>query len=307
MSAFKKNVLEVKNKAHKKRLYYTLSITLAGFVVIVFLLLSRGTLIEVLPADAQESVITSTSSLSFIVNGRLYSLVSEVAVNANAEGYKPKTKILTQTDFGKVATIMLEPLPSQLVLTSDAGGKDISWFIDGELVAVDNILDKVLEAGDYKIGVSHPYFKKLDISYSLKRGEIVKETVYLTPLGGSFEVDSRPQGAVVIINGEKRGETPIKLDLQGGQFSVVLSKQGYDLIEDQVEVKVDALAPSRDYRLSLKSAGVFVSLSPLGGIFTLNGKKVKTTGKITINAGKRNNLSYKKPGYFTQFGQGVII
>lgn len=300
MSAFKQNVLNAKNKAHKKRLYYTLSIALASFVVIVFLLLSRGTLIEVQPVEAKESAIISASPFSFIVNGHLYSLVSNVVVNAKAKGYKAKTKNLTQADFGKVTTITLEPLPSQLLLTSDHGGENTSWFIDDKLVVVGNILDKTLAAGDYKIGVSHPYFEPLDVNYSLKRGETRKETVKLTPLAGEFEVKSRPQGAVVSINGEIRGQTPMKLPLHGGQFKIVLTKQGYDPIEDEFEVKLGALNPSNDYRLRPKSAGVIVSLSPPGGTLILNGKKIKTTRKVKINPGQKNNLSYKKPGYFTQ-------
>lgn len=300
MSKFKQNVLEVKNKAQRKRLYFTLSIVLTGLLVVLFLLLSRGTLIEVLPAEAKKTAVISASSFSFIVNGHLYSLVSKVAIHAKADGYKAKTKRLTQADFGTVTTITLEPLPSQLVLTSDTSGEGTSWFIDGKLIVVGNMLDKVLEAGDYKINVSHPYFEKIDTSYSLKRGETLKETVNLKPLTGEFEVKSQPQGAVVSINGEKRGETPVKLALQGGQFSVVLTKPGYDSIEEQVEIKVDALTPSRDYRLMLKSAGVFVSLSPLGGTLTLNGKVIKKKGKIKINAGKKSTLSYRKLGYFTQ-------
>lgn len=301
MSEFKQTVLEAKNKAHKNRLYYALGIAMAGFMVILFLLLSRGTLIEVLPADIKASAkITSASPFSFIVNGRLYSLVSETAVNAHAEGYKPKTQVLTQADFGKVNTITLEPLPSQLVLTSATGDEKTSWSIDGNLVAVDKTLDKTLDAGDYTISASHPYFEQQTLSYSLKPGETLKQTVTLMPLTGEFEVTSRPEGAVISINGDIRGETPLTIALQGGQFDVEITKQGYDVIEDKVTVKTDALSPVRDYRLALKSAGVIVSVSPSGGRLTLNGINVKPTAKIKVNAGEKSTLSYKKPGYFTQ-------
>jgi formylglycine-generating enzyme required for sulfatase activity len=301
MSEFKQTVLEAKNKEHKKRLYYALGIAMAGFVVIIFLLLSRGTLIEVLPADIKKyAKITSASSFSFIINGHLYSLVSETAVNAQAEGYKPKTQTLTQADFGKVTTVTLDPLPSQLVLTSDAGDDETRWSIDGNLVAVEKTLDKNLEAGDYKIDVSHPYFEQVNVSYSLKPGKTIKQTVVLTPLEGAIEVKSRPEGAVVSINGEVRGETPMQLSLQGGRFDIVVTKPGYDAIEDEVEVKTNALTPSRDYRLALKSAGIVVSVFPTGGALTLNGINVKAAAKIKVKAGKKTTLRYKKPGYFTQ-------
>ena len=281
MSEFKKIVLDAKNKAHRKRFYYAFSLAIVGFFIIVFLLLSRGTLIEVLPDDIKKSVkITSASSLSFIIDDYLYSLMNQTTVNAQADGYKPKTQTLTQADFGKVTTITLEPLPSQLLLTSDPSEEDTRWLIDGNLVAVKKTLNKNLEAGDYKVGVSHPYFGQVNLSYSLKPGETIKQTISLPLLEGEFEVESQPEGAIVTINGEIRGETPFKTALQGGRFDVTLSKQGYDSIEDKVEVKVDALKPSRDYRLALRSAGILVSVFPLGGTLTLNGINVKSTAKI---------------------------
>lgn len=301
MSEFKQTVVDAKNKAHKNRLYYMLSLLVVGFFVIVFLLLSRGTVIEVLPVDIKASAkITSASSFSFFINGHLYSLVSEATINAEAEGYKSKTQTLTQADFGKVTTIMLEPLPSQLVLTSEAGDENTSWSINGKLVAVGKTLDRLLQNGDYKIVVSHPYFEPMNISYTLKPGEIIKHTIELSPLVGEFAVKSRPEGAIVSINGEVQGETPMQLTLQGGQFKVVLTKPGYDVIEDEVELKLNALTPERNYRLALKTAGVIVSLSPSGGTLSLNGINVNASAKIKVKAGEKAILRYKKLGYFSQ-------
>jgi formylglycine-generating enzyme required for sulfatase activity len=301
MSEFKQTIVDAKNKAHKNRLYYSLTLVMAGLFVIVFLLLSRGTVIEVLPADIKASAkITSVSSFSFFINDHLYSLVSEAIINAEADGYKAKTQTLTQANFGKVTTITLEPLPSQLVLTSDTGDEDTSWSINGKLVAVAKILDKQLQNGDYKIAVSHPYFEQMNISYTLKPGKTIKQTIELLPLKGKLEVKSRPEGAIVSINGQIQGETPMQLVLQGGRFKIKLTKLGYDAIEDEVDIKTDALTPVRNYRLTLKSAGILVSLSPSGGTLSLNGINVKTTAKINVKAGSKAVLRYKKVGYFTQ-------
>jgi formylglycine-generating enzyme required for sulfatase activity len=175
-----------------------------------------------------------------------------------------------------------------------------SWFINDKLVSVDNTLDKILDAGDYKVVLNHPYFHPLVASYTLKPGERIEHNLQLIPLEGEFEVNSQPKGAIVSIDGKVQGETPMRVALQGGQFNVMLTKPGYDAIEDKIEIKTNALAPSRDYLLALKSAGVRVSISPLGGKLTLNGINVNATSKIKIKPGNKYTLNYQKPGYFSQ-------
>ncbi|WP_438971872.1 PEGA domain-containing protein [Methylophaga sp.] len=301
MSEFKQAVYEAQKRAQKKRLFYAVGIIVSALILISFLMVSKGTRIEILPSEITDTAeASSPSTLAFVINGHLYSLTSEATVMATAEGFKLKTQKVTSADFGKVTTLTLDPLPSKLVLESSPEDDKTSWSINGELIAVDSRLEKVLDAGDYQVSLSHPYYESTERTYSLERGETVEETITLKPLSGKFDVTSTPDGAVITINNEEHGKTPTSLILKGGSYKVSLSKQGYDPVENTIEIKTNALNPTRHYKLQPKSAGIRLSLSPQGGTLTLNGINISPAAKIKVTSGKKSTISYKKPGYFGQ-------
>lgn len=301
MSEFKQAVLQAKKQAQKTRLYYAAGTALAIVLILLFLLISRGTRIAVLPAEiADQADLTSESLFAFVIGEHLYSLVAEAPVTATAEGFHPQTRQLSHADFGKVTTLTLEPLPTQLLLKSSAGDDRTSWRINGELVAVAPMIEKELEPGDYTIGLSHPFFEDHERAFSLGRGEVVEETITLNPIIGTLNINSRPAGAAVTVNGTEYGETPTTVTLNGGQHTVTVTKPGFDLVEDRVELKREQTNPERNYRLEPKSAGVIVSVSPAGGSLTLNGVNVSASSKIKVKSGQKSTLRYQKAGYFAQ-------
>lgn len=291
--------------ARRKQRFMTLSL-LTGFVVIVLLIMtvvfaSRGTRIEVLPSEITSQAQVSTErGLAFVVYGHLYSLSSVAEIKAQAPGFMPTTQQVSHDDFGKVTTITLKPLPVELVLTTSANTDETSWLINGDIAAVASSFQKTLEAGEYAITVSHPYYETESRTYSVGRGELIEEQIELTPIERTVSINSTPKGATVSIDDTEMGETPLQLSLVGGRHAVEITKPGFDPTLDEVEIKNTANDISRHYQLSPKSAGVNVSVSPAGGTLMRNGSPVAITAKVNINAGQKTTLTYTKPGFFPQ-------
>lgn len=58
------------------------------------------------------------------------------------------------------------------------------------------------------------------------------------PAAGTLVVDSRPRGAVVTVNGRRRGVTPLRLpDVEAGSYVVRLQLTGYRTISGTVDVR----------------------------------------------------------------------
>jgi TonB family protein len=78
------------------------------------------------------------------------------------------------------------------------------------------------------------------------------------PSSGTMQVESQPEGAAVIVNGEPRGLTPLVLNgLAWGRYQIEIAKSGHEPQSSAVELA--AAAPR---------ASVKVELKPLGGATT---------------------------------------
>jgi formylglycine-generating enzyme required for sulfatase activity len=301
MSEFKQAILAAKKQSRQKRILLTTGTVLAVIILISLLVIARASRIEVLPAEiSNQAEVSAVSGIAFVINNHLYSLSAKAEIEARAPGFKAQTLELSSEDFGKVTQLVLEPLPAQLTLSTPLSDNNTSWYLDGAIAAVADRLDKMLEAGDYEITVSHPYYEEKSLSVSLQRGEKREQSISLTPLQGRLEINSIPGEANIVINGEARGKTPLTVPLEGGQYAVEVTKAGFETSLDQVEINQAEPQPDREYRLAAKSAGVTVLLSPSGGTLTLNGINVDDRGKIRVKAGQKSTLRYAKPGYFPQ-------
>lgn len=301
MSEFKQAVLEAKRQNLRRRLLLSAAALLAVMLIISLLVIAKASRIEILPADITEQAeVSAVSGLAFVINHHLYSLTDKADIEARAPGYKPQTRRLASQDFGKVIQLVLEPEPARILLRSPLTDGKTRWSLNGKLVAVDDSLEQSFEPGEYRLEISHPYYQPKQLELSLAPGEKLEQDISLTAIQGRLTIDSIPTDAAVSIDGEVRGNTPLEISLSGGAYAIEVSKAGFDLSREQLEISQSDPNPSREYRLAAKSAGVTVSLDPAGGTLTLNGINVNPQGKIRLKAGQENTLRYQKPGYFSQ-------
>ena len=80
-----------------------------------------------------------------------------------------------------------------------------------------------------KVGISGTNARIMNISAEV-------ETLWTYTPKGTLEVSSEPSGAEVYINGNYTGETPITVELEAGNYTVEISKEGYEEYTTNVEV-----------------------------------------------------------------------
>jgi formylglycine-generating enzyme required for sulfatase activity len=271
------------------------------FLVLSIILVSRGTRIEIHPDDAAEfSSVHLDKGIALIMGETLYSISKRPAITVSAEGFRSITQVLNDSDFGKTMSITLMPLPAKIELSTRIANDKTSWLINGELLAISKTFEHELAAGDYQLSVRHPHYNDASITLSLSRNEVFKKVIQVTPIDGMLTIKTRPKGAHVLLDDIDMGLSPLNLSVQGGFHNVSVMLNGYETVDDTIEVSSAKPDVSRDYSLELKKATVSISLKPNDGKLLLDNITVNKTNKLAVEAGTKHQLSYSKPGYFTE-------
>lgn len=300
MNQFNQQLLAAKKK---QRLIYMggFAFFLVGiFIVLIIILVSRGTRIEIHPDDA--AVLSSVrlhKGFAAIIGETLYSISKHPTIAVSADGFQSKIQVLNSNDFGKVMSVTLIPLPAKVELSTNIADNKTSWLINGDVLAISNTFEYELAAGDYEITVTHPHYNDASITLSLSRNEVFKKAIQLSPIDGILAIKTRPKGAHLSVDNIDMGLSPLNLPVQGGFHNVTVMLNGYETIKDTFEISHASPDVSRDYRLGLKKAAVNISLKPNDGKLLLDNITVNNNNKIAVEAGVKHQLTYSKPGYFT--------
>ena len=300
MSQFNQQLELARKRQHRMYLWLLTTFVLVFLVIVTVIFASRGTRVAIQPDDATGVSINADSWLAMVILDSVYSLSESTEIEVNAKGFYPHRQTIERVDSGKVINVTLTPLPAKIVLSTSLDDNLTQWLIDDQIIAVANILEYELAAGEHQLTVQHPYYQTSTINLSLSRGETVTRDIELQPLQGEFVVNSVPTGATVTVDDVEVGKTPLTMPLQGGIHDVQLMLQKYEITKDTIEVKNTQPKIERNYRLAAETAGVKLNLQPSDGLLTLNGLRIEHKEVISVEAGKQQRLSYSKPGFFSE-------
>lgn len=102
-------------------------------------------------------------------------------------------------------------------------------------------LDK-LPSGDYKLSVSKSRYHTESLNISIQDDQETVEAFELDPTFGTLEITSEPEGALVSLEREggqekKEGKTPVKWELDPGNYTLNLQYELYSHEPQQVEIQ----------------------------------------------------------------------
>ncbi|MEM1089441.1 MAG: PEGA domain-containing protein [Pseudomonadota bacterium] len=154
---------------------------------------------------------------------------------------------------------VLEPAWADVQLTSTPAGATL--YVDGDPVGETPLTAQILE-GDRDLSLQLEGYKDWATGLTLTAGaELALPTVELTPADTLVTVASTPSGASVTVEGEYRGQTPLRLALAPGRsYRMGFTRAGYQSRQRVVDV-----AEGDDTRLNIR-------LQPILGVVQMAGE-----------------------------------
>jgi formylglycine-generating enzyme required for sulfatase activity len=238
-----------------------------------FLLAARAVIFHLDPGDASVAV----SGLSFRIGDNYLLLPGMHPVSAEADGYHAlSTTIEVTGERTQEVELVLEPLPGRLDVRSALD--DIEVFIDGDAAGSAPGLVEDIPRGphifEFRKYRYFPLQQEIEIE-GLGRSQAVE--VDLEPAWGQMQISSVPEGADVLIDGLRVGNTPLTTEVleTGSQLSI--AKRGYKTWEKQVSVKAGTIETYPAIELVVADGTVDVSTSPAGAHVRVDGEFRGTT------------------------------
>ena len=221
-------------------------------------------------------------------------------ITIDAPLYRPFTQTLIVQGKEQVESLSVELQEAWAEYQFSSSPDNAKVFIDDEEVG-DTSLQVKLEEGARQLKIIaagfKPYLRNVSV---VAEEDVVVPEVTLTPADGVIDLSTQPSNAAIILNGEYRGNSPMKLSVAPNKAqSLKIYKAGYRLLEQKVSLKPDQVETKQ---LSLKAdlVAVDVNVSPSDAEVYVDGVK-KGQGSLTLNLTTLpHTVSVRKAGYVTQ-------
>ena len=288
-------------KKRQKRLYLFAFIGIAGCLIATIAVLGAlsGTSVDVLPEDAKAS-IKLQSGTGFMVESTVYALTNDPVISVSADGFRILQRTIHANETGSTIQVRLEELPGRIVVTTNAAHPKTQWIINSRNRAISAELEIQLDAGDFILEVDSPFFQRKRLDITINRGQEKRLNVTLEPVLGMLNITSQPAGATVRLNDQDIGATPLRIQRNGGRYSIEVARPGYQAISESIAITNNQSIIDRNYKLKRKMAFLNFDLKPARGDLLLNGKKIEPQGPYPVKSQIANILTYSKRGYFPE-------
>ena len=153
-------------------------------------------------------------------------------------------------------------------------------FIDGSEVGT-TPLTLTRTEGSYTVRIESDGCIPVERPVRVVKQKHTKVKFKLAQRPGGIQVTSRPAGADVFINAEKRGVTPCTVEaLEPGKYTLRLEKAGYDPMEASIKI-VPGAVDRKNYNLLSSTGSVVFNVSPVGVEVMLDGRPLGVSRPIS--------------------------
>ena len=215
------------------------------------------------------------------------------------ERYLPQEKQLVVKGGGEQQSVMLELLPGwgTVTLTSTPAGATVS---QGEQVLGTTPLTLELMAGDVLLTFGKEGFSPTTLELAVIAGQpLTPETIPLEPAPARVTLRSDPAGAMVSINTDFFGTTPVTLSLPSGvQQDIRLQLAGFKPARLSRKFIADAV---EDIPITLQPlyGTILLSTDPVEATLLIDGKKYgPATGRLRLPV-RKHTLTVQADGFET--------
>jgi len=276
---------------------WVLLATAVVFIAIMgFLLSARSVQITV---QAQTSTDIELSGGLYLPFGDRYLLHSgDYQVTATAMGYHPLHSTFTVTDAdNQMVELVLRPLPGRLGVNSQPPGAKV--LIDGEFIGETPLSAVPVEAGEHSLQIQAERYLPLERALLVTGRDIQQQLeLALEPAWAEVTIDSLPQGATVLVDGEEAGTTPSVLEILQGERQLMLHKEGFAHWQEELTVIASEAQDMGRVELQPAAASIQLVSLPSRANVTVDGEfRGQTPLTLEVSPDRSHRLAVFKPGY----------
>lgn len=213
-------------------------------------------------------------------------------VKVSKAGFNPESQQTYLSGNSKRISFDLEKEHYQVVINSSPSDADA--YVNGEHRGRTPLyLD--LAPDTYKVKISKPGFKSdaQSITVASSRKRISFD---LEPAPILLEVTSIPSGAAAYIDGTRKGQTPLKIEIKPGSHNVKLSKQGYRTDSKVVTLENKNEKVSFNLAQQTKTINVDTNIEKVSVYIDDDLKGYTPLTDVKVGLGK-HNIRLQKEGY----------
>lgn len=175
-------------------------------------------------------------------------------VELRMDGYKPyRMTVVLESGVKKETTVAsLERVTDTVQTKSQTGTLRIEGEPSDALVFInDEPKGKVVELpfGRYRIRIQKKYYQTQELEHEIGQNRHDKITYALKRAMCTLTVGSTPDGAEVYLDGQLKGEAPLKLDVEQGPHKLRVAMKGF---RDYVE-EIDAFRETLEVKAALQA------------------------------------------------------
>jgi formylglycine-generating enzyme required for sulfatase activity len=209
------------------------------------------------------------------------------------------------TDKSQAVRFQMEKLPGRISLQAHPSGepavvlKGARIIIDGQEVGITPISNLEVKAGRRVLEIQADNYQ--DIKTEVQIAGCPQEQSFdfaLVPGWSDIFISSIPAGAVVSVEGTPAGNTPLKIELQEGNYRLQISAEGFKTWQTQLAVTLNQPQSIKDIRLQAADGTLALQTQPSGANVTIGQKFVgKTPLKVSLSANIPHEIRISKSGY----------
>ena len=271
--------------------------TAVVFIAIMGFLLSAKS-VQII-VQAQTSADIALSGGLYLPFGDRYLLHSgDYQVTATAMGYHPLHSTVTVTDAdSQIVEIVLQPLPGRLSVNSQPFGAKV--LIDDEPIGETPLSDVPVEAGEHSLQIRGMRHLPLEQTLLVTGRNIQQHLEFvLEPAWAEITVDSLPQGATVLVDGEAAGTTPVVLEILQGERQLILQKEGFAHWQEVLTITASEAQDMGRVELQPAAATIQLVSLPSRANVTVDGEfRGQTPLTLEVSPDHQHRLAVFKPGY----------
>jgi formylglycine-generating enzyme required for sulfatase activity len=273
----------------------------AVFVVLLlataFVLLATPVAVTITPAPATQSLQGFPPAVT--VGDRLLAFPGRYTVTASLEGYRPLHETVTVNRGGlQEFRLQLEALPGRVSIRLEP---PVAYrvFVDGAGVATGTDAVTEIPGGNHLLHIETdrylPVTERVDIA---GLGQAQQLAYRLQPGWASVQLNSQPAGAVVRVDDEPVGVTPLETEIMHGPHSLLLSLENHKPVTIEQDFAAGSVVQLQDIVLSPADGKLALSSVPAGATISVGGVFYGTTpSMLTLESGKEHRVRLTSPGY----------